>query len=144
LYQNAKLCLIVQTEYLAVLFVLEACQVFERTMTDGVYIEELQSLREPSVEMTSVRIIDDQEELQKDIAKEYVFVSIYLTVLVFLLVLVCCITRRARRTRRTGDRSSISHADKPPSYQNLFFSDPLPEYESLADTQDDDDDKNLI
>ena len=50
-------------------------------MGDGVYIEELQSLREPSVEMTSVRIIDDREELKKDIAKECVFVSIYLTVL---------------------------------------------------------------
>ena len=113
-------------------------------MGDKVYIEELQNLREPSVEMTSVRIIDDREELNKDIAKEYVFFSIYLSVLVFLLILVCCIHRRARRMRRTGDRSSISRADKPPSYRNLFFSDPLPKYESLADTQDDDDDKNPV
>ena len=112
-------------------------------MSDVVYIEELQILKEPSVEMTSVRIIDDQEELKKDIAKEYVFVSIYLTVLVFLLVLVCCIHRRARRTRRSGERSSISRDDKPPTYQNLFFSDPLPEYESLDDTQDNDD-KNRV
>ena len=106
-------------------------------MVDAVYIEEQTAfiMSTSSIEMTSVRMIEDDQEWKKDIADEYVFVSIYMVGLLFLLVFVCWIHSR-RRTRMSRGRTSASLEDKPPTYQNLFFSDPLPEYESLTNSKD--------